>query len=101
MNTPADKPDLPALPICDGFGKHGDELYLPSSVREYGQKCADAARADERRKARAEFRAELKPVAYLMQSDIDELRKTGRRAAVIYSESVSPLDVALTIIPKE
>lgn len=57
-HTPADKPDLPALPICDGFGKHGDEIYLPDSVREYGRRCAETARADERRKARADLIAE-------------------------------------------
>jgi len=60
------------------------------------------ARAIERAviaQARAELIAELKPVAYLTRQDIDEIRNTGRHAVVIYSESVSPLDVPLAIIP--
>jgi hypothetical protein len=51
--------------------------------------------------ARAELVAGLKSVAYMMPDDLDELARTGRRAVVIYNESLSHLDVALAIIPKD
>jgi hypothetical protein len=79
MNTPADKPDLPALPICDGFGKHGDEIYLPDSVREYGRRCAEAARADERRKALLDAAWAARPMTSGRAAETAILRMIDRK----------------------
>jgi hypothetical protein len=95
--TPADKPDLPEPDIV-GFAT--DDMYLACTVRRL--------LAEERRKARAELIAELKPVAWIDDgATAKPSDHSPYRVVTDETKRAMPASVAaaysqpLAIIPKE